>query len=86
VPDIDENLELKEPLTLHNDVAEDNSFLHELNSKLEVAKLENLEPTVVHLEKAVTAVDQPEQEPKLRIKRSMNFGSQFGSSACGKGF
>jgi hypothetical protein len=86
VPDIDENLELKEPLTLHNDVAEDNSFLHELNSKLEVAKLENSEPTVVHLEKADTAVDQPEPEPKLRIKRSMNFGSQFGSSACGKGF
>ena len=25
-------------------------------------------------------VDQPEQEPKLRIKRSMNFGSQL----CGK--
>lgn len=86
VSDIDEDLELKEPLTLHNDVAEDNGFLHELDSKLEVAKLENLEPTVAHSETADSAVDQPEQEPKLRIKRSMNFGSQLGSSACGKGF
>ncbi|MCJ1412943.1 hypothetical protein MMC19_007044 [Ptychographa xylographoides] len=30
--------------------------------------------------------DQPETEPKLRIKRSMNFGSVFGAKTCGKGF
>ena len=29
--------------------------------------------------------EEPEAEPKLRIKRSMNFGSQLGSSRCGKG-
>ena len=27
---------------------------------------------------------EPEAEPKLRIKRSMNFGSQLGASRCGK--
>lgn len=86
VLDIDEDPELKKPLNLHNHEADDNSFLQELNSKLEVAKSESLEPTVVPLEKVDAAVDQPEPEPKLRIKRSMNFGSQFGSSACGKGF
>ncbi len=86
-PDIDEDPEMKKPLALQNDEAEDNGFLHELDSKLEVAKSENLEPTVVHeIEKADAVIYQPEPEPKLRMKRSMNFGSQFGASACGKGF
>ena len=87
VPDIDEDPELQIPLALNNDAAENKSFLDELDSKLEVAKSESLEPTIVHdLEKDEAAENQPEQEPRLRIKRSMNFGSQLGSSARGKGF
>ena len=87
VPDINEDPEMKKPLSLHNNEAEDSSFLDALDSKLEVAKSENLEPTVVHdLGEDNTAGVQPEPEPKLRIKRSMNFGSQLGTSACGKGF
>ena len=87
IPDIDEDPELKRPLTLHNSEGEDNSFLSVLDSKLEAAKTEDAEPTVVHdLAKDDAAEDQAEPEPKLRIKRSMNFGSQLGSSTCGKGF
>ena len=87
VENVDDDPELQKPLMLHNDEAENSSFLKILDLKLEAAKTGNLEPTVVHdLEKKDAAGDQPEPEPKLRIKRSMNFGSQFGSSACGKGF
>ena len=87
IPGIDEDPELEKPLALHNSEGEDNTFLSVLDSKLEAAKTENSEPTVVHdLAKIDVAEDQAEPEPKLRIKRSMNFGSQFGSSTCGKGF
>ncbi len=85
VENIDEDTQLQKPLALHDDEAENNIFLKVLDSKLEAAKTENSEPTVVHdLIEKDAAEDQPEPEPKLRIKRSMNFGSQFGSSACGK--
>ena len=30
--------------------------------------------------------EQPEAEPKLRLKSSMNFGTAFGASSCGKNF
>ena len=29
--------------------------------------------------------EQPDHEPRLRIKRSINFGSAFGSKSCGRG-
>ena len=81
IPDIDEDPNLKKPLTLHNDQSEDDSFLSALDTKLEAAKTENAEPTVVHdMERDDAVEDQAEAEPKLRIKRSMNFGSQLGSS------
>ena len=88
VADVSEDPAMKKPFALHNDEAEDSSFLSALNSKLEVAKSENLEPTVVHdlEDNDDTAAIQPEPEPKLRIKRSMNFGSQLGSSIRGRGF
>ena len=96
---IDEDAELKPPLTLRNNGVEDNSFLSELDSKLlHVAKSETLSsasnegnagdtnrPNESSMADQLNSFDQPEPEPKLRIKRSMNFGSQFGESKCGKG-
>ncbi|KAL9118262.1 MAG: hypothetical protein Q9187_005193 [Circinaria calcarea] len=96
---IEEDAELKPPLTLQNNGAEDNPFLSELDSKLlDVAKSETLSPTpndgntedtnrpnenpVVD---QINDFDQLEPEPMLKIKRSMNFGSQFGAPNCGKG-
>lgn len=96
---IDGDAELKPPFTLQNNGVEDNSFLSELDSKLlNVAKSETLSPSPNEGNPGETnrpngspavdqinGFDQPEPEPKLRIKRSMNFGSQFGASKCGKG-
>ena len=95
----DGDAEMKPPLTLQNNGVEDKPFLSELDSKLlHVAKSETLSPlpnegNTVDTKRPngipavdhVNSFDQPEPEPKLRIKRSMNFGSQFGASKCGKG-
>ena len=72
----DEDPELKGPLGLDNSsTRQNNRFLHELDSRLEglVAQKDNED------------FEQPEEEPKLRIKRSMNFGSAFGAKTSGKG-
>ena len=88
----DEDPELKGPLGLDNSKGEDDPFLHELDSKLlQAARSEAFGPpnTALDTEDSSTndeaAFEQPEQEPKLRIKRSMNFGSAFGAKTCGKG-
>ena len=88
----DEDPELKGPLGLHNSIGEDNQFLHEVDSKLlEAAKSEASSPHSAGLDghaspaKNEEDFDQPEHEPKLRIKRSMNFGSAFGAKDIGKG-
>lgn len=91
-PDPDPDPELIGPLGLTNDKPADHDFLNELNSKLEAAaSSQSLEPHAV----AGAAEDASvlkgreeggfEQEPKLRIKRSMNFGSAFGAKRCGRG-
>lgn len=89
----DEDLELKGPLMLDSSEGENNSFYRGLFSKLtqvadeleasgspDVGSNEETSP-----DKVEEDFEQPEHEPKLRIKRSMNFGSAFGAKTCGKG-
>ena len=79
---------------------EDRGFLNEVTSKLrEVARSQTFSPSSEDGEagedndKVGRGRDgsegqesEPEVEPRLRIKRSMNFGSEWGASRCGKGF
>lgn len=93
--DADADPELQGPLGLKNEVGGDQHFLHELDSKLlQAAKEETHSPPEGSVgdenkenraEKEDEKFEQPEQEPKLRIKRSMNFGSQLGDRHCGRG-
>lgn len=90
----DADPELSGPLGLKNIKGEDDKFLNELDSKLQrAASSDTLEPSAVagaSDSDGSTGIDekafeQPEEEPKLRIKRSMNFGSAFGAKSIGKG-
>lgn len=87
--DNDGDIELREPLGLKDNAVADEEFLDIVDSKLlQATQSKALEPSksdreTIHKDKSF---DQPEPEPKLRIKKSMNFGSQFGASSCGKGF
>ena len=88
----DEDPELKGPLGLNSSNGEGNPFLHELDSRLEqVARTKTSVPPSVGLDAETSPAkddedfEQPEPEPQLRIKRSMNFGSAFGAKTCGKG-
>ena len=91
-----EDPELKGPLGLTNDASKDSKFLSALDSKLEQAanSSDNLEsPAVAGASNTtsdqggddVPGFEQPDHEPRLRIKRSMNFGSAFGSKSCRRG-
>ncbi|KAF6239828.1 hypothetical protein HO173_002374 [Letharia columbiana] len=78
----DEDPELKEPLGLDNSKGEDKHFLGELDSKLlQAARSEAFSPSGTgsgresSLDKDEKDFEQPEHEPKLRIKRSTNFGN-----------
>ena len=90
----DADRHLSAPLGLTNNTGEDKRFLHELNSKLlQAARSETSEPLAVagasnsgtSMKEEAHNFEQPEHEPKLRIKRSMNFGSAFGAKHPGKG-
>ena len=88
----DEDPELKEPLGLSSSGGEGSPFLHELDSKLEqLARTKTSLPPSVGIDAETSPAkddkdfEQPEPEPQLRIKRSMNFGSAFGAKTCGKG-
>ena len=95
-PDLDElkdgDIELREPLGLKNNGVHDKSFLSELDSKLlkaarsEKLRSESIKSGKENIEDEEKIYSQADPEPKLRIKRSMNFGSQFGTSTLGKGF
>jgi len=83
---------LKHPLTLPPQEAEAKSFLNELDSKLlEAARSSTFSPDSEtsdagdKKEGDKTNEDVTDPEPKLRIKRSMNFGSVFGAKSCGRG-
>ena len=67
---------LSGPLGLGDDnTSEDKSFLDQVDLKLkEAAKHVQKDST----EESDILVDPPESEPRLRIKRSINFGSQLG--------
>ncbi len=91
-----EDPELKGPLGLTNDISKDSKFLSALDSKLEQAarSSDNLEsPAVAGASNRASDQDgddvpefeQPDHEPRLKIKRSVNFGSAFGSKSCGRG-
>ena len=87
---------LSKPLSLSNNEPEDNKFLSELNNKLLQATSSEVSPTPAaahalgnkdtggdeHAES--NGFEQPEDGPRLKIKRSMNFGSAFGSKNIGK--
>ena len=88
----DEDPELKGPLGLNNKKDEDNQFLNELDSKLlQAARSEAFSPPRFDLDRGEASkengndFEQPEPEPRLRMKRSMNFGSAFGAKTLGKG-
>lgn len=95
-PDLDElkdgDIELREPLGLKNNGVHDKNFLTELDSKLlkaarsEKLRSESTKSGKENIEAEEKIYSQADPEPKLRIKRSMNFGSQFGTSTLGKGF
>ncbi|MCJ1395734.1 hypothetical protein MMC18_008620 [Xylographa bjoerkii] len=96
IHEADEDPALKGPLGLQNDKSEDKSFLGELDHKLlQVARSKTFSPSETSKLEGPNkenksqggdkSFDEPESEPKLRIKRSMNFGSQFGAKNCGKG-
>ena len=86
---------LKAPLTLPPEETEDNPFLNELDSKLmQAARTSTLSPDSETSGTGDTAEDESsddvekditDPEPKLKIKRSMNFGTLWGSRGCGRG-
>lgn len=86
-----EDVELREPLGLKNNRVHDKNFLSELDSKLDAARSEKLRSESTksgedNNENQEKIYSQTDPEPKLCIKRSMNFGSQFGTSTLGRGF
>ncbi|KAK3167598.1 hypothetical protein OEA41_010725 [Lepraria neglecta] len=96
----DEDPELQGQLGLTNDDSKDRPFLDAVDSKLEqAARKKRSEPDAVAGAadqegegdsgdkggEEDKEFEQPEREPQLRIKRSMNFGSAFGFKNCGKG-
>lgn len=90
----DEDPELQGPLGLgngENEGDEDKHFLSELDSKLlQAARSDASSPSGTDLSSDSPRehgkdFEQPEREPKLRIKKSMNFGSAFGAKPFGKG-
>ena len=90
----DEDRELKGPLGLDNGKNEgedDKHFLNELDSKLlQAARSDAPSPNGIDLGSEDSLehgkdFEQPEHEPKLRIKKSMNFGSAFGAKPFSKG-
>ena len=86
--DAAEDPAIAEPLTLsENNSPEDESFLDRVGSRLEEAvrhkqRVSNA-PVQETSDQSDIISDPPESEPKLKFKRSMNFGSQLGGS---KGF
>ncbi|KZF22914.1 hypothetical protein L228DRAFT_238812 [Xylona heveae TC161] len=92
----DGDVELRGPLGLTNVTAKDEIFLNQLNSKLvqaaeQMASLASETSSTTDASSETNTNDNQEgsaagQEPevKLKFKRSMNFGSAFGSSNVGR--
>ncbi|KAL8899944.1 MAG: hypothetical protein Q9207_005934 [Kuettlingeria erythrocarpa] len=71
--------ELQGPLGLTNERSSDNQFLSQLDSKLTQAAKLSTPPTAAQAQQ-IEGFDEMDPEPKLKIKKSMNFGSQLGGS------
>lgn len=88
-----EDPELKGPLNLshHNETGQSDAFLNTLDAKLmteakRYVKSPDFDQSVEENQKDQSGPPEGAQDdegPKLRIKRSMNFGSAFGSNRCG---
>lgn len=71
--------ELQGPLGLTNERSSDNLFLSQLDSKLTQAASSSNPPMAARAQQ-IEGFDETDAEPKLKIKKSMNFGSQLGGS------
>ncbi|KAL8938499.1 MAG: hypothetical protein Q9216_003859 [Gyalolechia sp. 2 TL-2023] len=85
--EFDQDPELQGQLSLKNNASDDSRFLSELNSKLAQAAESSTSASSHQATKPKESFahedeifDQPEPEPRLRIKRSLNFGSQLGGN------
>jgi len=88
--DEDDDPELNGPLGLENDGQTDKAFLDELDSKLtdaarttshestDTPASENRPPTHTESAPVRSNINQPDHEPMLRMRRSMNFGAPLG--------
>ncbi|KAI9812738.1 MAG: hypothetical protein M1827_004494 [Pycnora praestabilis] len=87
---LDDDPELQGPFGLVNNGDQDKAFLNKLNTKLlvEARKVVYLpsETSSVNGDEEGPPVEHAEPEVRLKIKRSMNFGSAFGAKDCGKGY
>lgn len=84
IPEPDDDLALSEPLGLGGRGAlEAQNFLDQVDSKLkEAVQAESKSQDEGFSQEPDTLSDLTEHEPPLRIKRSMNFGSQLGGSVA----
>lgn len=87
--EVEEDPVLKGPLSLKNSSEEDKGFLRELDSKLlqaAVSAVRNApEADPIDDKENESSKKDADGEPRLRIKKSMNFGTQLGSGRFGKG-
>ncbi|KAL8920401.1 MAG: hypothetical protein Q9208_006282 [Pyrenodesmia sp. 3 TL-2023] len=77
--DAQQDPELQGPLGLTNERSSDNRFLSELDSKLTQAASSSNPPAAAGAQQMEGSIET-DPEPKLKIKKSMNFGSQLGGS------
>lgn len=97
----EDDVALTGQLGLTNDDPQDKQFLESLDSKLsQAAESDDHAPAAVagaseapsqgdgtrQVTQKDLGFEQPEEEPRLKIKRSMNFGSAFGDRNPGKDF
>jgi hypothetical protein len=85
----DGDLELKGPLIMDssNENAQDNQFLHQLDAKLLAEALRPRQPSMAESDgkNGFVKIDDEVDDggPRLKLKKSTNFGSAFGSKICG---
>ncbi|KAL8761524.1 MAG: hypothetical protein Q9184_002373 [Pyrenodesmia sp. 2 TL-2023] len=77
--DAQQDPELQGPLGLTNERSSDNRFLSQLDSKLTQAASSSNPPAAAGAQQ-IQGFNDTDPEPKLKIKKSMNFGSQLGGS------
>lgn len=86
-PEVPDDPALKGPLSLTNDVSNDNNFLDEVDQKLLGQAKRILSSSTGSADANETDTEiasKGEPEPELKFKNSTNFGTAFGLSSCGK--